>query len=106
MLFRSNDTATTEIYTQRDTLSLHDALPIPDPDHDEWDAWQTLLGSTRAPPNEPASTAMRFRTDGYGTVSSALIALPARDGSDRRPVFRFAEWLPQATPWCDVMADS
>ena len=29
MLFRSNDTATTEIYTCLDTLSLHDALPIP-----------------------------------------------------------------------------
>ena len=29
MLFRSNDTATTEIYTGEDTLSLHDALPIP-----------------------------------------------------------------------------
>ena len=29
MLFRSNDTATTEIYTVRYTLSLHDALPIP-----------------------------------------------------------------------------
>ena len=28
MLFRSNDTATTEIYTPRLTLSLHDALPI------------------------------------------------------------------------------
>ena len=28
MLFRSNDTATTEIYTTEDTLSLHDALPI------------------------------------------------------------------------------
>ena len=28
MLFRSNDTATTEIYTFLDTLSLHDALPI------------------------------------------------------------------------------
>ena len=28
MLFRSNDTATTEIYTQFDTLSLHDALPV------------------------------------------------------------------------------
>ena len=28
MLFRSNDTATTEIYTLRYTLSLHDALPI------------------------------------------------------------------------------
>ena len=28
MLFRSNDTATTDIYTTRHTLSLHDALPI------------------------------------------------------------------------------
>ena len=28
MLFRSNDTATTEIYTACYTLSLHDALPI------------------------------------------------------------------------------
>ena len=28
MLFRSNDTATTEIYTVLNTLSLHDALPI------------------------------------------------------------------------------
>ena len=28
MLFRSNDTATTEIYTVMNTLSLHDALPI------------------------------------------------------------------------------
>ena len=31
MLFRSNDTATTEIYTCLDTLSLHDALPITKP---------------------------------------------------------------------------
>ena len=28
MLFRSNDTATTEIYTPSNTLSLHDALPL------------------------------------------------------------------------------
>ena len=28
MLFRSNDTATTEIYTRAYTLSLHDALPV------------------------------------------------------------------------------
>ena len=31
MLFRSNDTATTEIYTDANTLSLHDALPISPP---------------------------------------------------------------------------
>ena len=44
---------------------------------------------------------MRFRTDGYGTVSSALIALPAR-GQELSPIFRFASWLPEAAPWRDV----
>ena len=78
------------------------AWPIPDPDHNDWSGWQSLLGSTRAPPNEPATAAMRFRTDGYGTVSSALIGLPARDEQDRRPIFRFAEWLPHPSPWHDV----
>jgi hypothetical protein len=80
------------------------AWPTPEPDDDDWSGWETLLGSTRAPPNEPATAAMRFRTDGYGTLSSALIALPARGEPDRRPIFRFAEWLPHATPWRDAMA--
>ena len=64
--------------------------PPPDPDRGDWTAWQELLGSSRAPPGEPANAAMRFRTDGYGTVSSALIALPARGEPDRRAHFRFA----------------
>ena len=80
------------------------AWPTPDPDHDDWFGWQSLLGSTRAPPNEPATAAMRFRTGGYGTVSSAWIALPARGEPERRPVFRFAEWLPHTSAWCDVMS--
>ena len=76
--------------------------PAPDPDRDDWDGWQGLLASTRAPPGEPATAAMRFHTDGYGTVSSALVAIPARGEPDRRPIFRFAEWLPDITPWRDV----
>ena len=76
--------------------------PAPDPDRGDWAAWEGLLGSTRAPPGDPASAAMRFLTDGYGTVSSALIALPAREAQDRRAIFRFAGWLPEATPWRDV----
>ena len=75
--------------------------PAPDPDCNDWTSWESLLGSNRAPPGEPATAAMRFRTDGYGTVSSALIALPAR-GEDRNPIFRFAEWRPDVTPWRDV----
>ena len=45
---------------------------------------------------------MRFCTDGYGTVSSALIALPAVPSRERRPVFRFAGWVPDETPWRNV----
>ena len=80
------------------------AWPTPDPDHDDWSGWQTLLSSTRTPPNEPVTAAMRFRTDGYGTVSSAVIALPARGEPERRPVYRFAEWLPNTSSWRDVMS--
>jgi len=75
--------------------------PPPDPDRGDWQSWESLLGSTRAPLGEPATAAMRFRTDGYGTVSSAVIALPAR-GEDRTPIFRFAAWLPEAAPWREV----
>jgi len=78
------------------------AWPVPQPEQGDWTSWQELLGSTRSPPGEPATAAMRFRTDGYGTVSSGLIALPARDAPDLKPVFRFASWLPEETPWQDV----
>jgi hypothetical protein len=80
------------------------AWPPPDPDKGDWEGWQGLLGSKRAPPGEEASAAMRFRTDGYGTVSSALIALPAPGDPQRKPTFRFAGWLPEPTPWRDLLA--
>jgi len=79
--------------------------PAPDPERDDWSAWESLLGSTRAPPGEPATAAMRFRTDGYGTTSSALIALPGLAEPDRKPIFRFAGWLPEVTSWRDVLSD-
>jgi hypothetical protein len=78
------------------------AWPVPQPELGDWAGWQQLLGSTRAPPGEPATAAMRFRTDGYGTVSSALIALPSRSEPELKPVFRFGGWLPQETPWHDI----
>ena len=78
--------------------------PAPDPDHDDWSAWESLLGSTRVPSGEPVTTAMRFRNDGYGTTSSAVIAIPALDELDRKPIFRFAGWLPEPTPWRDVFS--
>ena len=83
------------------------AAPPPDPDRDDWTAWQNILGDdtipAAAPPGAPAEAALRFRTErGYGTVSSALIALTAVATPERRPVFRFAQWLPEETPWRHV----
>jgi Transport and Golgi organisation 2 len=79
------------------------AAPPPDPDRDDWTAWQQILGDDTVPPGMPAEAALRFQTDrGYGTVSSAIIALPAASTSERRPVFRFAGWQPEATPWRTV----
>ncbi len=78
------------------------AWPVPVPERGYWAGWEELLGSTRAPPGEPAAAAMRFRTDGYGTVSSALVALPARGEPELRPVFRCASWQPEEIPWQDV----
>ncbi len=44
---------------------------------------------------------MRFLTpEGFGTVSSALVALPAP--GRRKPKFRFATWQPKPAPWCDI----
>src|ERR1700724_2061513 len=34
------------------------AWPVPDPDRDDWSAWESLLGSTRAPPGEPVTAAL------------------------------------------------
>ena len=81
------------------------AAPPPDPDRDDWSAWQDILGDDGVPPGAPAEAALRFVTErGYGTISSAIIALPAIATSERRPIFRFAGWQPEPTPWRRVGA--
>lgn len=79
------------------------AAPVPDPERGDWGSWEDLLGGEEAPPGEPAEAALRFRTrGGFATVSSALIALPSTEEPALKPVFRYAEWLPQRTPWRNV----
>jgi hypothetical protein len=76
----------------------------PDPDGDDWAEWQALLSNDESPPGEPAESAMRFALPrGYGTVSSALIALPQPNVGERKPRFRYAQWQPAPIPWADVL---
>jgi hypothetical protein len=79
------------------------AAPPPDPDRDDWNAWEGLLGDDAAPAGAPAEAALRFRTPrGFATVSSALIALPAAPSPVQPARFRYAGWLPHASPWRNI----
>lgn len=73
------------------------AAAPPDPDRDDFAAWEALL-TAEAPPGGNPEAAMRFMTArGFGTTSSALVALP-QPGAGRTPIFRFAAIAPGHAP--------
>lgn len=79
------------------------AAPTPDPDAGEWSSWTTLLADRGHDPAAGPGGAMKVQTDtGFGTVSSALLALPAEDGSDREPVWLYAAGPPDTTSYQPV----
>jgi uncharacterized protein with NRDE domain len=81
-----------------------EAAAPPDPDRDDWSAWETLLGDPSRPSGEPVNAALRFATgSGFATLSSALIALPAIGAGERRPRYRYAQWLPEPAPWREIV---
>jgi uncharacterized protein with NRDE domain len=64
----------------------------PDPERDDWTSWQALLADRTSRTDDPRD-AMCIVTEGeYGTVSSALAALPRH--VTRPPIFRHAEGRP------------
>lgn len=72
------------------------AAPPPDPETGAWDSWTRMLGESAGDGDE---TSMCFsRPDGFGTVSSSRIALPA-PGRDLAPVWHFAAGRPDRTPF-------
>jgi hypothetical protein len=79
------------------------AAAPPDPGRGEWSSWERLLLDESPDGENGEPGAMRFVTGrGFGTVSSALIAIPAIERPDLKPVFRFAAHRPDAAPWRDV----
>ena len=80
------------------------AAAPPEPERDDWAEWEALLSDNESPPGEPAESALRFcLPHGYGTVSSALIALPQPSAGEQKPRFRYAQWQPAELPWSDVV---
>ncbi len=75
----------------------------PDPAQGDWAAWQALLSDDGGDASAGPNRALRFTTDrGFATVSSALIALPSSEQPNLKPIFRFASYQPETTPWEDV----
>jgi hypothetical protein len=76
----------------------------PDPEAGDWRDWSNILASRRGRPADDPFAAMTIVTDeGFGTVSSSLIALPAvpRSLADRprSPVWLFAAGRPDRHPY-------
>ncbi len=77
--------------------------PDPDAGGPGWRTWEKLMANPTHAVDQGPAAAMCFMTQkGFGTSSSAMIALPSveRPGSD--PVFRFAAGPPDRTPFADV----
>ena len=64
------------------------AAPAPDPDAGDWSVWPEILAES-----EPEGGGLTIRRDGFGTLSSSLMALPGA-GPAREPVWLFAAGPP------------
>lgn len=69
--------------------------PAPEPADGRWAAWTSLLADRSYPADATPAAAMNLDLPGgFGTVSSALIALPAYTGQGVTPVWLHAEGPP------------
>ena len=86
-------------------LPMFQAAEEPDPDADNWSAWQHLLATRLRDSGEDPRETMCIVTDrGYGTVSSSLIALPSADHQDRKRIWKFAAGRPDTASYEPVEA--
>ena len=94
-----NDTASSPRI--RRFLPLFRGAAPPDPDRDDWTDWERLLARTDFE-NDPRDAMCIATDDGFGTVSSSLIALPAPDRIGVPPIWRFAAGPPGKTAFDPV----
>ena len=102
-----NDPASPRIRFYRPLFA---AAAVPEPETGDWSGWQTLLGSRIWDAGDGRESgpggAMCIVTDtGFGTTSSAILALPAAEKAEKRPVFLFCPGRPDLTPWGPVGLD-
>ena len=76
-------------------LESFETAPIPDPDQGRWDEWIEILTHGKG---------MCFHLpNGFGTVSSSLIALPSVECSGKKPVWLYTHSPPGTAPYTNVL---
>lgn len=84
-----NDPASPRIRT---FLPRFEAAPTPDPATGDWSAWQALLAARSDEIGDEEAAMTVVRPNGFGTVSSSLVALPGVEQRYARPPVR-PVWL-------------
>lgn len=98
--FDMNDTASPRVEYFKPKF---EAALAPNVDAGDWSEWEALLSSGEHGTNTDTRDAMRVTTDfGFGTLSSALVALPSVNYNDRKPVWLFANGAPGSAPFQPV----
>ncbi|EXJ17047.1 NRDE family protein [Imhoffiella purpurea] len=78
-----------------------ESAAVPDPERGDWSEWSALLGSDEAAGQ--AAMWLENDADGFGTRSSALIAVPAFPGFDRHVLWLHTEDRPNSEAFRSVM---
>ncbi len=92
-----NDTANS--LRIRHFLPLFRQAAIPDPGTGDWHAWESLMASRDVAGGGTFHDAMTIAgREGFETLSSALVALPAAD-SEQHPIWRSAAGRPDLMPY-------
>jgi uncharacterized protein with NRDE domain len=98
--FDLNDPASPRV---RHYLPQFEAAEPPDPSAGDWSAWEALVANREFAPGSGPEEAMVIMTArGFGTLSGSLVALPAIEFPERRPVWRFVHGRPGNGPWREV----
>jgi len=76
---------------------------VPDPEREDWRAWQSLLASRLHPQEQERQAAMNLDLSaGFGTVSSSVLGVPRYPGIGARPCWWFADGQPDRVAFAPV----
>jgi uncharacterized protein with NRDE domain len=77
--------------------------PIPDPENDDWFAWQALMASKNDETDVKDKSGMNItRIGDFGTLSSSLLALPKKSRFGIKPKWLFCSGRPDQASYSSI----